>query len=616
MIVVVSFLVVSFAVWGIGDMFRGFGLSKVASVGSADISIEQFQRVFTERLQQLGRQLGRPVSTDQARALGLDRQVLGQMMAEAALDERTRQLGLGVTDARIAEQITGDPNFRGPTGQFDRTQFEYAIRNAGFTEGRFVQEQRRVTLRRQLANTVTGELVVPKTLADALNRFQNEQRAIEYVVLDRAQAGETVNPTPEVLAKYFEEHKVAFRAPEYRKVTVLTLSPEEIGKWMQIPEADLRRYYEQHRARFVTPERRHVRQIVFPNEDEARAAAERIAKGTPFATIATERKLSEKDIDLGTVTKSGIIDRAVADAAFALKANEVSAPVKGRFGTALVEVLAIEPEKARPLDEVTPDIRKEIATERGRNQLSDLRDKIEDERAAGSTLTEIANKLKLQARSLEIDRSGRAPDGTQPQLPASQELVPGVFSTRVGVESDPLQFGDGGLIYYDVTGVVRSRERPLEEVKQQVEERWRNEQIGAVLKANAAAMVDKLKAGTSLQQLASANGLTVATATGLTRIRPTQDIPASVLQTVFVTDKGAAASAEGQAPQRFVLRVTDITVQPLDTTSPEAKRINEALSRSIADAMLGEYLQRLEADIGTSINTTALNQAIGGGAPQ
>jgi peptidyl-prolyl cis-trans isomerase D len=614
--VVVAFLVISFAIWGIGDIFRGFGQSQVASIGNVDISIDQFRQIYNDRLQQLGRQMRRPLTSEQARALGLDRQVLAQMLAEAALDERARQMGLGITDAWVARQITEEKAFQGVTGQFSRAQFERAIREAGYTEGRFVAEQRRVTMRRQLANTITGELTVPKSLVSAYERYQNEQRTIEYVVLGRAQAGEIPAPTPEDLTKYFDDHKIEFRAPEYRKVELLALTPEELGKWKPIPDAEVRKAYEDKRARYVTPEKRHVRQIVFPNEQDARAAAERIAKGTTFEAIAAERKLKDQDIDLGTVTKAGMIDKAVADAAFALKVNEVSAPVKGRFGTALVQTLSIEPEKVRPFDEVAGELRGEIAKDRGKDELSTVRDKIEDERAAGSTLAEAAKKLNLAARTVEMDRSGRAPDGSQVQLPPGMQGLPAAFSTDVGVEADPVQFGDGGLLYFDVIGVTPSRERKLDEVKKQVEDRWRDEQIAARLKTQAAAMVDKLKSGGKLAELAQSKGLKVETAGGLTRTRPTEDVPAPILAAVFRTDKDAAASAEADPTRQMVFRVTGTNVPPFDAASPDGKRILDTLQRSIADAMLGEYLARTEKDVGVTINQTALNQATGATAQQ
>src|SRR5215471_7956922 len=138
---VVAFLIVSFAIWGIGDIFRGFGRSTVAKVGSVEIGMEQFRQTYNERIQQLGRRLGKPITPDQARALRLDRQIVGQLVADTALDERARQMRLNLADAEVARQIMNEPNFRGPDGQFDRSRFEQMIRAAGYSEPRFAAEQ-------------------------------------------------------------------------------------------------------------------------------------------------------------------------------------------------------------------------------------------------------------------------------------------------------------------------------------------------------------------------------------------------------------------------------------------------------------------------------------------
>src|SRR5947209_7936024 len=151
MAAVVGFLVISFAIWGIGDIFRGFGRSTVAKIGGTEITIEQFRTLYNDRLQQYSRQLGRPISMDQARAMGLDRLVLGQIVSEIVLDERARKLGLNLSDADVAKLIAADPAFRGPTGQFDRFTFEQAIHSHGYTVHRYVAGPRRRLLRGRLS---------------------------------------------------------------------------------------------------------------------------------------------------------------------------------------------------------------------------------------------------------------------------------------------------------------------------------------------------------------------------------------------------------------------------------------------------------------------------------
>ena len=201
--VIMGGLIISFAIWGIGDIFRGFGVNSVAKIGGTEISIEQFRAYYTDKLQQLGQRMRRPISNDQARALGLDRQLLGQLVAETTLDEQARKLRLGLADKDIADRITSDPAFRGANGQFERARFEQVIRNAGFSEGRFVAEQRNVMLRRQIAQTVSGDLKVPDTTLKSLVQYQTEKRAIQYIALTAAQAGDVLR-TLELSSDFYD----------------------------------------------------------------------------------------------------------------------------------------------------------------------------------------------------------------------------------------------------------------------------------------------------------------------------------------------------------------------------------------------------------------------------
>lgn len=285
MSVMFGVLIISFGIWGIADIFKGFGQSSLAKIGSTEISTEQFRNLFTDKLQQIGRRFGRPLTMEQARQFGLDRQVLQEVVADATLDETVRRMGLGAADADVVRVISSDSNFKGLDGKFDHDRFVQIIRQAGYTEQRYVAEQRRRILRAQLTGTVVAGLEPPKTQLEALVRFQNEQRSAEYVRLTAAQAGTIDAPSPEALAAYFDERKQLFRAPEYRKIAFLALTPDELAKKIDISDDDAKKVFEQRRERYSTPEKRQVLQIPFPNADEAKAARDRITAGTSFEEI-------------------------------------------------------------------------------------------------------------------------------------------------------------------------------------------------------------------------------------------------------------------------------------------------------------------------------------------
>jgi peptidyl-prolyl cis-trans isomerase D len=512
-----------------------------------------------------------------------------------------------------------DPNFKGLNGAFDRNRFDVLLRNAGYTEARYTAEQRRQTLRREIAETVSGEITPPKAIADAYNRYENEQRAIDYVVLDKSKAGEIGAPTPEQISAYYEANKAQFRAPEFRSIVLLAVTPTELARAADISDDDARKFYEANKSRFGTPERRQVQQIVFPNEAEAAAAAEKLQKNElTFAALATERGLTDKDIDLGLVSKTQLVDRAVADAAFALQEGAISAPVKGTFGTALVHVTKIEAEQMKPFETVAAEIKQTIAVERARNEIASRHDKIEDERAGGMRLTEIAQKLGLTARVIEaIDRQGRDPAG-QPVtgFPESTSVLNSAFTTDVGVENEPLQVPGGGYIWVEVAGIKPARERPLDEVRAEVVQRWQDEQVTAKLKATATALLDKLKGGTPLADAAQAEGVQVRTTFGLKRAGSAGGLAAPVIDAVFRTQKGEFGLAQATPTEWVVFHLTDIAAPAFNAASPEAKRLEDTTRRSLSEDLIGQYVLRLQTDYGASINQDALRRVASGSDQQ
>src|SRR5216683_1016277 len=540
MSVVMGVLIISFGVWGIADIFRGFGQSTLAKVGHTEISANEFRQLYTEKLQQIGRQFGRPLTMDQARTFGLDRQLLQQTIAEATLDEEARRLGLGQSDAETMRVIFGDPNFKGVGGAFDP-------------------------------------------------------------------------PWPETLAGYFDDHKTQFRAPEYREIAFVVINPEEVGKWTTISDEDAKKIFAERRDKLGTPEQRQVSQIVFPNAEEAAAARSRIAAGLSFEDLAKERGLNGSDVDLGMIAKSAVIDPAIADAAFALPSGDVSQPVQGRFGVALVKIGKIEPGVEPSYESVASDLKKEIASERARKSVGELRDKMEDERGGGASVNEAAQKLGLTAVTVDaVDRSGRLPNGQLvANIPRGLDVVSQAFNSDVGVDNDPIQF-NGGYVWYDVLGIKPSRERNLDEVKDQVEARWRDDQIASRLKTKATEMVQKLDQGGKLADEAANAGLKVETAAGFRRDAALPGVPAAAVTAAFRTAKDGVGQAAGAgANEWIVFRVTDITVPPVDLASDDMKKLKETLGRGLTDEQVAQYVTKLETDIGTSINQAVFAQVTG-----
>jgi len=196
-------------------------------------------------------------------------------------------------------------------------------------------------------------------------------------------------------------------------------------------------------------------------------------------------------------------------------------------------------------------------------------------------------------------------------VPRGLDVISQAFNSDVGVDNDPIQF-NGGYVWYDVVGITPSRERSLDEVKDQIEAKWRDEQIMSRLRTKATDMVQKLDQGGTLADATANAGLKTETAAAFKRDGSVPNLPGSVIAAAFRTAKGGSGQVAGSGPDEWIVfRVTDISVPPVDLASDDMKKLKETLQRGLSDEQIGQYVTRLEADIGTSINQNAFAQVTG-----
>ena len=620
LIVIMSILILSFAIWGIGDMLRVQGNTSVATVGGVEISAEQVRRSYTSALEDLSQRARRRITNDEARTFGIDRQVLGRLVSEAALDQRAKALGLNLSPENVARLTMADPGFKGANGQFDRAKFYEVLRQNSLTEAGFFDEQRRSMLRRQIGAAVGGESLPSQTLVDAAYRYVSEERNLSYFALSPASLGEIAPPTDAALTEFYEGRKVDFRAPEYRKVVILSALPAELGLDLTVTEADLRRVYDRGLAagQFGTPAKRQVKQILYPTEAEAMAAALRVASGATFETLLGEKNIKPEDADLGMKTKREFADQAVAEAAFATEKGAVTRPIKSGFGFALVKVEAIDPGTEVPFDSAKANLGEAAKAEKLRSdpriqaKLDDIQKKIEDAKIAGKSLAEAATAASLSIRTIDaLDATGADKAGAKVALPGDDETLKAIFQSDIGLDNEALRLKQGGLVWFEIAGVDSARERPFAEVKPEVLLKWRADETTRRLAAKAADLVKRLDAGEDIALVAKDAAAEVK-AVKVTR-QNGGDLGQTAAAQAFAVAVGKAGSAAlpGDAG-RGVFKVLDAKVTPLDPASGIGLQFKKQLGEQLSEDLVTQYIQRVQTELGASINQKAFAAAIGG----
>jgi len=609
-------LILSFAVWGIGDVVRTVTQGPVAEVGSTKISAQEFTSALQHRRQLLSRQFGQSISPEQSRALGIDAAVLGELVNSAAVSNFANELGMRLSDQTVAEIIRADPAFKGAGNAFSRPVFDERIRQAGFTEQSYFAERRNNEIREQLSEAVLAGITAPETLADILHRFRDETRTIRYITLNADKVTTSGTPDESALKSLYETQKTKFSVPERRKVTVLLLTPEALKERAKVTDEEVRKAWDEAPESWNVPERRRIQQIAYPTKEEAEGEKKAIDGGKSFLIAALEANGAQGRLDQGLIARREISDTAFANAAFELPVNSVSDPVQTRGAWLLLRVSEIEPGKTRTFDEVKDDVRRSLEEQKARDLATTLHDEIEDKLGA----TDAADKLKALANELKlpvieapaVDAQGLGPDGKPAiQTPDARQILASAFEGDALTPREPLTLSGGGEAWVEVGDIKPAATKPFEEVKADVEALWQAGEKRVALNKLAQELVDKIKAGTSLEAIATERGLEVKTTPAFKRSNPPIGLSPAAARTAFTLPKGGAGSAATtDDASRIVMVVNEIVPAP-EPTQEQMSALRKELGQDLQRDALQTFILALRNRQGVELHETAYKRAVG-----
>lgn len=595
-----ALLIISFAVWGIGDLSLGGSASPVAQVGERRVTVQDFANALAREVNSVSRQAGRPIQIDEAQALGIPDALLARIIRDAALDEEARGLGLSASDEAVRDAILESPSFAGLGGTFDPEQYRFILGQIGFSVERFEQDLRRSLAREAVQFGVSGGALGAPGFADAIVAREFEARRFDTLTLPLTSAPDPGTPNEGQLATHHEENAPSYEAPERRRAAWVEISAEAIASTVDIAEDELLAEYDAQIARFDLPERRVVERIVYPDEAAAQAALADLRSGAiSFIDAAEARGLTPGDIDLGEVERGDLGD--AADAVFAA-GLDVAGPAPSAFGPALLNVVAVLPARTTPFEDARREIRDQLALETAEALAAERAEEAADLLAAGAPLEEIAEDLTLPLRSGELTLDGE--DGVEPQIIAE------AFIAEPGAERELIEAGRGFALVR-VDEVIEAALRPLSEVREQVAADWAVARRQDALTEIAARAAQRLEAGESIDDLAAElNGIADASA-DLRRGQASIAIPLETVEPLYAAAVGAAA--QGPTPSgRMVVQLVEVL--PADVEDGPAAQalesIRQAIDGGVAQDLYAYYAAEVQEGIAPSVNTLHLEQAV------
>ncbi len=578
-------LVLSFGVWGIGDIFRGGRQAEwVAKVGGAKIPPLVLQREFEKDVAQLRAVLGPEFTTRQARATGMMQRALDELVSNTATNLEIGRLGLLVGDAPIIASLEKTPELRNADGSFNRQMFERVLASQGMNEASFLAAQRQVLSRNILARALSMPLVIPDAAVEAFAGADAQQRVAEIVRID-PDALPAPRPNDNDLSAWYAAHSGEYQTPERRGFTVLRLTPADTGKGIKVGDEDIRNAYEQDRDRFDRPESRNMTQVVLESEAKAQELVEAARKEGGLSRAAKTLGLQSNNLeDLARQN----LPETLAEAVFGKGVGEISGPVQTSLGWHVFTIEKIMPAHRSSFDEVKDKLRVRLQAERAIDSLVQTANKIDDMLAGGEPLEEIASSFGLKLEKEDT----RAEDDKD--IPAG--ILKTAFQQNEGEISPLMEDKDGGYLLVRTDTVTPRKTQPFEDVQDRVKADWQKDARAKKAAELSKEIAEKLKKGAPLSKI-SGRGV------GKAVTRPFRfdewekaGVPRETLTPIFNLDKGGTAVITTANGGEVVLRVKNI----IPAKKAEAEKQKAATRGRLEREWLGLHLDEFDNALRTA----------------
>ena len=621
-----ALVVLTFVVFYIPDFLTtttGASPTEVlAEVDGEPITVGAFQRRYNAQVNAYRNAYGAQMNDALLKQLGIDRQILQQLVDEEAMVAEARKQGITVSDVEIRERILALPGFQ-ENGRFvgeQRYRQILQFQNPPLTTSEFEATLRRAIQIEKLRTALTGWMSASDEEVAAEYRRRNEKVKLDIVPVTADAFTSQVKLADADLAAYFEKNKDAYRIGEQRRIKYAQGAVDQVRAAITVPDADIAAFYQQNLAQYQTPAQVRASHILFhtegKDENAVKAQAEDVLKkakapGADFAALARQYSEDESNKDVGGDLDYFGRGRMVPEfeqAVFQMKAGDISDLVKTSFGFHIIKVVDMQPEITRPLAEVRAEIEDQLKWQKAQSEAERIARSLESTIKTPADLDRVARE-----RGYAVVESGLfAADGAIDGLGPQPEMAARVFDMKEGDVTPALRVATG-WVFATLTGRQDAYVPTLDEVKAKVTADATREKAAELARARASAIAVDLKAARDFAAAAKRAGLEVKTTELVTRgtALPDLGISEAVDAAAFALPVGGVSDAVSTPDGTAIVRV----VERQDVTDAEIEagrdQLRDELVNQRRDKFFGAYMQKAKAGLTINIKQDTLARIVG-----
>ena len=596
-------LVLAFSVWGIGDIFRNYDVGTLARIGDREVDSQEFLFRYNREITRISNELERFVSNEEARDSGIDIQILTNLLIEKTLNSSADKMKLRPSDNSLTERLKNTNSFKNAFNQFDKNVFNQVLRQNGITEDLFFSMERDSIAQAQIYRALFENLNISKEFSNLIHRFQNEDRSVDYLVLNTNT--ENVDPyeiNNQELLSYYNNNKDNYKSESKRDFTLLTLLKSEISSLIEVEEEIIKEIYENNLSDYETPEKRTYYVIPFNSSEEVNSALNNFKENTDINNIIVSRGLSVEDVLQSSISLEEGLNEAISNKAFEVDKNILAGPVQGPFGPTLIYVTKIESSLKKTFLEVKEKIEQDYKSEETQDKIYEIYNIIEDQRAAGLTFEEIAleNNLKLSQYS-SVNNNGSNFSNSNIDLTLRNSIIETIFDSDIGLEMDPLEDQNGNVVFIRVDNIDEERLLNFDNVQKEVRSDIINQRQKKELEDISFQYLDDINNNiNNLEQISDNLNVAILKRDNLSRYSFDEVFSRSAVEEIFKTNENKAFKGNvGIGDSIIIGLVTKISIEEQKESDIEA--LNQRNEDNLKNELLIILTEELQKELSSEV---------------
>mgnify|MGYP000001386311 FL=1 len=491
-----GFITVTFVISSMAGYLYTRVDNSAAKVNGEEISQQAFQNQYNIASRNLT-----PQEIDSpAQVANLKRQVLASLIDQELLRQYANELKLGVSDARIKQEIVTTPTFQN-NGKFDNTLYQQTLQNNGIsaeTYAGYVREALRLEqLQSGLGVTAFSVTAQQEKLAKLF--FQSRQIRLANLPLANEIAKQEVSD--EEIQAYYDAHKAEFTIPETVKVQYLDLSGAAMENNINITDVEIAQYYQDNKPQFTTQGQQRLAHIQVKTEQQAQELYQQLQNGANFADLAKNHSIdptsAERGGDLSWVS-AGEFPKVFEDAANALAVGQYSQPVNldNHYHIILVE------ERKEPQLQPLESVKAQIAAQIRQNLVNTQFYSIEKRVAEKAFEDPSSLNAAAEVGGVKVQETAYFSRDDIPAELNYPNVVSAVFDSDLsqgGSNSEPMNVGEQHSVVVRVLDHKPQSIKTLDEAKADITAHLKHQKAEAVVLAQAEQIVQNLSEGKSVE---------------------------------------------------------------------------------------------------------------------